>query len=142
MIKKLLLATLTVFSFVGLTACGNEGKKLNAEEAKQEVKLAQQNTAKAIKEGKGLKIDVNGKVESTVSAKNIKVDSNLGSIIPEIKTAKLQASFNTKESIAFDIENFKGKATASENASVKFNYTAGDKTEKFEVTSKGEGEAY
>ena len=33
-IKKVLLATLTVLSFVGLTACSNKAKKLSEEEAK------------------------------------------------------------------------------------------------------------
>ena len=141
MFKKLLTVTLAAFSFIGLTACGSE-KKLTAEEAKAEIKAAQENTAKAIKEGKGFKIDETNKVEATVSAKNIKVDSNLGSIIPEVKSAKLQANLTAKAGLSFDYINLKAKATASEDANVKFNYTAGDSSEKFEVTSKGNGEAY
>ncbi len=141
MFKKLLTVTLAAFSFIGLTACGSE-KKLTAEEAKAEIKAAQENTSKAIKEGKGFKIDETNKVEATVSAKNIKVDSNAGSLIPEVKSAKLQANLTAKAGLAFDYEKFNAKATASEDASVKFNYTAGDSSEKFEVTSKGSGEAY
>ena len=53
--KKLLLATLAVFTFVGLTGCASE-KKLTAEEAKTEIKAAQENTAKALKETKGVRL--------------------------------------------------------------------------------------
>ena len=139
--KKLLLATLAVFTFVGLTGCASE-KKLTAEEAKTEIKAAQENTAKALKETKGVKVDTTSKFEATVSAKNIKVQSSLGALIPEIKTAKVSANATLKGGFTVDLDNMKAKATASEDISASANYTMGDKTEKFSVASKGNGEAY
>ena len=139
--KKLLLATLAVFTFVGLTGCANE-KKLTAEEAKTEIKAAQENTAKALKETKGVKVDTTTKFEATVSAKNIKVQSSLGALIPEIKTAKVSANATLKGGFTVDLDKMKAKATASEDISASANYTMGDKTEKFSVASKGNGEAY
>ena len=139
--KKLVLATLAVFTFVGLTGCASE-KKLTAEEAKTEIKAAQENTAKALKETKGVKVDTTAKFEATVSAKNVKVQSSLGALIPEIKTAKASANATIKGGFTVDLDNMKAKATASEDISASANYTMGDKTEKFSATSKGNGEAY
>lgn len=140
--KKLLLATLTVFSFIGLTACGNTTKKLTAEEAKTEVKAVQENTAKAIEEKKALDIKAESKLKANVSAKNIKIDSSLKDLIPEIKTGKAGVDLTAKANVTIDGEAKKAKATADATAKINYDYTMGDKTEKKDWTVKGNGEAY
>ena len=140
--KKILLATLTVFSFIGLTACGNNAKQLSAEEAKAEIKAVQENTTKAIEEKKALDIKAESKFKANVSAKSIKIDSSLNALIPEIKTAKAGVDLTAKANVTIDGEAKKAKATADATAKINYDYTMGDKTEKKDWTVKGNGEAY
>ena len=139
--KKIILATLAVFTFVGLVGCSNE-KKLSAEQAKTEIKAAQENTAKAIKEGKAIDITSEAKLKATASAKNIKIDSSLKDLIPEIKTAKGGIELTAKGNVAGSIEQMKAKATADLQAKVNYDYTMGDKTEKKDYEIKGNGALY
>ena len=125
--KKLLLAALTVFTFVGLTGCASE-KKLTAEEAKTEIKAAQENTAKALKEKKALDVNAEVKFKANASAKNIKVDSSLGDLIPEVKTAKGGVDLQAKFGVAGSLEQMKLKANADATAKINYEYTMGDKT--------------
>ena len=139
--KKILLATLAVFTFVGLVGCSNE-KKLSADEAKTEIKAAQENTAKALKEKKALDVKSEVKLKANVSAKDIKIDSSLKDLIPEIKTAKAGVDLQAKFGVAGSAEAKKAKATGDATAKVNYDYTMGDKTEKKDWEIKGNGEVY
>ncbi|MCR5307545.1 MAG: hypothetical protein K6E24_00930 [bacterium] len=137
--KKLLIATLTVLSFVSLTACGS-GKKLTAEEAKTEVKAAQENTAKALKEKKGLTVKQTTKANANISAKGVKIGE--GAFGMEIKSAKL--GFDAEESFnaTADMAKLNAKLTGDIKANANYSITANGETQKQEYKVSGNGEAY
>ena len=137
--KKLLIATLTVLSFVSLTACGS-GKKLTAEEAKTEIKAAQENTAKALKEKKGLTVKQTAKANANISAKGIKIGE--GAFGMEIKSAKI--GFDAEESfnVTADMSKLNAKLTGDIKANANYSITANGETQKQDYKVSGNGEAY
>ena len=88
--KKLLLCTLSLFAFVGLTACGSE-TKLTAEEAQTELKEIREDYIKIGRDFIILKEDYNKLKEEYFEIKNICSASTTS------KTEKKKSSRNTKK---------------------------------------------
>ena len=140
--KKVLLATLAVFTFIGLTGCGSKEKKLSATEAQQQIKAAQENTAKELKEKKGIKAKAEQKVTASVEAKNIKIDSSLGAKIPTITAASASLDVTGSEALSYDEASKKASASATIKGGLKANYAAGSTTIKYDWKADATGEAY
>ncbi len=136
MFKKILLVTLTAFTFVGLTGCGSE-KKLNAEEAKAEVKLAQENTAKALKDKKGLTIKESAKAKASISAKSIKSGD-----FEIIKSAKISGSTEANSSVTLDTEKLNAKLSGDAKANLSYNVSSSLASIKQEYNADVKGDAY
>ncbi len=138
MFKKLLLVTLSAFTFVGLTGCGS-AKKLTAEEAKTEIKAAKDNTLTALQNSKALTFKQDADFSASVTAKNIGM---AGTAQPLVKSAKISASASDNFSATVDTEKLDFKATADAKAKLGYNITMGDKTQKKDFNFSGNGEAY
>lgn len=146
--KKLLLCTLSLFAFVGLTACGSE-KKLTAEEAKTELKSVAENTAKAANDGiQGnikLGFSANGQINNL---KGYKVIGDQKTAIFTVNQAKADAKANISLNTATDFDNkiiklgakADAKVTASADVAgmdkMSINYAADAKAD---VYLKGDG---
>lgn len=138
MFKKLLLVTLSAFTFVGLTGCGS-AKKLTAEEAQAEIKSAKDNTLTALQNSKALTFKQDADFSASVTAKNIGM---AGTAQPLVKSAKITASASDNFSATVDTEKLDFKATADAKAKLGYNITMGDKTQKKDFNFSGNGEAY
>lgn len=141
--KKLLLTTLALFSFVGLTACGNSAKKLSEEEAKEELRLAAENTKAAAE--KLAKVEAKAGLNFSANIKNVTLGSASSSLFAiTVETGKASAKADAKGSLAFDKANGIFKAEASANANAKYNLSFKDSDEalKDEIEAKGTAEVY
>ncbi len=145
MFKKLLLVTLTAFTFIGLTGCGNDsGKKLTAEEAKAEIKKIEDNTEKAIKENKGITFNEKSSAKGEITLKNIKMSSEDTSEDDslEIKSGKFSASLEENLGFTFDREKLDVKANGDAKGSISYSFTAADETIKNDCNFDANGEIY
>lgn len=152
--KKLLLCTLSLFAFVGLTACGNE-QKLTAEEAQTELKAISTNTLKAVNDA--VKADVKFNASANIQANNIKGYKTIGTektAIFTVNQASAEAKANFSLSTATDFTNklvklsAKGDAKLKANAKIagmdelKADYTADGKADIYLKGSEGQANAY
>ena len=139
MFKKLLIATLTCLSFVSLTACGS-GKKLTEDEAKAEIKAAQENTAKAIKERKGLTVKQTYNAKADINAKNVKIGE--GVLAFEVKSAKF--GYTTDESLEANVDliDKEAKLKGDIKANIHYELNANSETQKKDYNASASGELY
>ncbi len=139
MFKKLLIATLTCLSFVSLTACGS-GKKLTEDEAKVEIKAAQENTAKAIKEKKGLTVKQTYNAKADINAKNVKIGE--GQLALNIDTVKLGLDVNEAIEANVDLIDKEAKIKGDINTKLNYELNGNDEKLKKELIANGNAEVY
>ena len=119
--KKLLLCTLSLFAFVGLTACGSE-TKLTAEEAQTELKEISTNTLKAANDALQGSVKFAGNLN--VQANNVKGYKEVAGQKTEIFTvnqASADAKANFSLNTATDFDNKLIKISANGEAKLKAN---------------------
>lgn len=141
--KKLLICTLSLFAFVGLTGCASE-KKLTAEEAKTELNAVAKNTAKAVTTAVAgsLKLGVTAKGEIN----NFKAYKTVGeekTAIFTVNQAKAEVKANASLSTATDFDNKIIKLGATGDASAKASADiAGMEKKELNLSAKGKATAY
>lgn len=144
--KKLLLCTLTLCAFIGITGCSSE-KKLSAEEAKSTLKLAANNTKEKLTTTASIK--AKEAFKGTVSAENVKLLAGQ-SALAEIEKAKVKFNVSANETVTYNVADKKAKLVADANAKVDANitstslknYLGWDSPKKMSYTAKANGEAY
>lgn len=103
--KKLLLCTLALFAFVGLTGCGSE-KQLTAEEAKTELKAVATNTLKASNDAVSGSIKLGFSANAQINnLKGYKDVNGTKTAIFTVNQAKADAKLNASLSTATDFSN-------------------------------------
>ena len=144
--KKLLLCTLTLCAFIGITGCSSE-KKLSAEEAKTTIKAAAENTQKKLNTTASIK--AKEAFKGSVGAESVKLLAGT-TALAEVEKAKVNLNVSANETFTYDKTNKKAKITADANAKVDANITAPilknllgwDSPKKMTYTAKANGEAY
>ncbi|MBP5444689.1 MAG: hypothetical protein J6Y28_00820 [Acholeplasmatales bacterium] len=146
--KKLLLTVLTALSFVGLTACGNGGKKLSEAEAKEELKAIAKNTANEMNEIAS--VSSKASFKGSISTKKIisKVEGTDMSLTL-LDSAKASAKFSAENTLELDKEKKIIKETFDMSGNASYSVSGdflklliGEKSKKDSYEASAKGEAY